>query len=227
MNQRRYAKLASESLPSQGRSSQRLFTRAVIPTNSLRLIYRVAGDVLDPLVEYIRASASAQRPTAKSRPHRWVIRHETGSVKVYLKYNRARCKEPFNIDEVIEALNEIPIHDLWVHELRLRLGYSLGPCDFVFRNKPLTQGSEAERWVSTYLARLVYEGWVSKTQVRHLPLIEALSVPRGGHIAHDELDNPAFIRWLSKKTGGLVKMKIVERVDETTFKDVKIRDVME
>ncbi len=131
----------------------------------------------------------------------------------------------FDIESVLDACDEIPIHDLWVHSLILRFKYSLGPFDFVFKNSPLTPGSEAERWVSSYLKGLKKDGLISKAQLRHLPLDAALSVPRGGHLDGETLDDPTFVRWLSRNTRGLVKLKTVRRMDEETFIDVRIKDL--
>jgi len=207
--------------------SEILFTRAVIPTNSLRLIHRAVGNTLNPYIRSLRATASSSYPAEKSRPHRNVRVYKTGSMKVETRFNKGTSRDNFDIEGVLDTCDEIPIHDLWLHRLVLRFKYSLGPFDFVFVNSPLTPGSEAERWVSTYLARLKEDGLISKAQLRHLPLVSALSVPRGGHLDGETLDDPAFVRWLSRMTNGLVKLKTVQSLDERTFIDVRIRDVME
>lgn len=201
-----------------------LFTRAVIPTNSLRLIHRVVGNTLNPYIRLIRATASSSRPAEKSSPHRNIRVYKTGTMKVESRFNKGTSRDNFDIESVLDACDHIPIHDLWVHRLVLRFKYSLGPFDFVFVNSPLTPGSEAERWVSTYLGRLKEDGLISKAQLRHLPLESALSVPRGGHLDGEILDDPAFVRWLSRMTNGLVKLKTVQRLDESTFIDVRITE---
>jgi len=145
-------------------------------------------------------------------------------MKVESRFNKGTSRDNFDIESVLDVCNQIPIHDLWVHRLVLRFKYSLGPFDFVFTNSPLTPGSEAERWVSTYLGRLKEDGLISKAQLRHLPLESALSVPRGGHLDGETLDDPSFVRWLSRMTNGLVKLKTVQRLDEATFIDVRITE---
>lgn len=204
-----------------------LFTRAVIPTNSLRLIHRVVGNTLNPHIRFLRATASSSTPAEKSSPHRNLRVYRTGFMKVESRFSKGTSRDNFDIESVLDACNNIPIHDLWVHRLVLRFKYSLGPFDFVFRNSPLTPGSEAERWVAAYLKSLKEDGLISKAQLRHLPLESALSVPRGGHLDGETLDDPAFVRWLSRNTNGLVKLKTVQRLDEETFIDVRIRDAME
>ena len=203
------------------------FVRAVIPTNSLRLIHRVVGNTLNPYIRFIRATATSSRPTEKLTPHRNLRVYKTGTMKVESRFNKGTSRDNFDIESILDACDNIPIHDLWVHRLVLRFRYSLGLFDFVFRNSPLTPGSEAERWVSTYLGRLKEDGLIGKAQLRHLPLVSALSVPKGGHLDGETLDDPAFVRWLSRKTNGLVKLKTVQSLDERTFIDVRIRDVME
>lgn len=203
------------------------FTRAVIPTNSLRLIHEAVGNLLDPHIRLIRATATSSYPTEKSKPHRNVTVYETGSKRVETMFNKGTSRDNFDIENVLDICNEIPIHDLWVHRLVLRFKYGAAPFDFDFKNKPLTPGSEAERWVASYLKNLKKEGWISRAQLRHLPLISALTVPKGGHLDGEQMNSPAFVRWLSRKTSGLVKMKTVRRLDEETFIDVRITEAMD
>jgi len=54
----------------------------------------------------------------------------------------------------------------------------------------------------------------------------ALTVPKGGHLDGEQMNSPSFVRWLSRKTSGLVKMKTVRRLDEETFIDVRITEAM-
>jgi len=204
-----------------------LFTRAVIPTNSLRLIHRAVGNNLNPHIRFIRASATSSNPAEKSNPHINIKIYRTGTLKAECRYSKGTSMDHFDIESVLDACDEIPIHDLWVHSLILRFKYSLGPFDFVFKNSPLTSGSEAERWVASYLKELKKDGLISRSQLRHLPLESALSVPRGGHLDGETLDDPAFVRWLSRNTRGLVKLKTVRRLDAETFIDVGISDPTE
>lgn len=204
-----------------------LFTRAVIPTNSLRLIHQAVGNTLNPHIRFIRASATVSNPSEKSNPHKNIRIYRTGMLKAECRYSKGTSIDHFDMESVLDACDEIPIHDLWVHSLILRFKYSLGPFDFVFKNSPLTPGSEAERWVSSYLKELKKDGLITKAQLRHLPLESALSVPRGGHLDGETLDDPTFVRWLSRNTRGLVKLKTVRRFDEETFIDVGISDPTE
>ena len=201
-----------------------LFTRAVIPTNSLRLIYEAVGNLLDPHIRLIRATAMSSYPAEKSKPHRNISVYKTRATKVEARFNKGTSRDNFDIEDVLDVCNEIPIHDLWVHRLILRFKYSLGPFDFDFRNRPLTPGSEAERWVASYLKSLKEDGLITRAQLRHLPLITAMTVPRGGYLDGETLDDPSFVRWLSRKTSGLVKLKTVRRLDEETFIDVRITE---
>jgi len=203
-----------------------LFTRAVIPTNSLRLIYEAVGNQLDPPIRFIRATATASYPAEKVKPHRNITVYKTEAMKVEARFNKGTSRDNFDIENILDACNDIPIHDLWIHRLVLRFKYAGAPFDFEFENRPLTPGSEAERWVSIYLKSLKEDGLITRAQLRHLPLMTALSVPRGGHLDGETLDNPSFVRWLSRATNGLVKMKTVRRGDEETFIDVGIKEAI-
>ncbi len=201
-----------------------LFSRAVIPTNSLRLIYEAMGNTLNPHIQMLRATASSSYPTDKSRPHRNISVYKTESMKVEARFNKGTSRENFDIEAILDACDEIPIHDLWVHRLMLRLKYRLGLFDFEFQNRPITPGSEAERWVASYLKNLKEEGLIMRAQLRHLPLISAMTVPRGGHLDGETLNDSTFIRWLSRETSGIIKTKIIRKMDEETFIDVRIKE---
>ena len=185
------------------------------------------SNLLDPHVQQIRASATSSYPAEKSTPHVNVRVYKTGYTKVEVRFNKGTSRRNFDIEGILDICDEIPIHDLWVHRLLLRFKYKLGPFDFEFVNRPLTGGSEAERWVAMYLKNLKEDGLISRAQLRHLPLISAMSVPRGGHLDGDTLDDPSFVRWLSRETNGLVKMKTVRRTDEETFIDVRIKEAFD
>ena len=184
------------------------------------------GNLLDPYVQQIRATASASYPAEKSRPHVNVRVYKTSYTKVEVRFNKNSSRKNFDIENILDTCDEIPIHDLWVHRLLFRFKYKLGPFDFEFVNSPLTGGSEAERWVAVYLKTLKDDGLISRAQLRHLPLISAMSVPRGGYLDGETLDDPSFVRWLSRATNGLVKMKTVRRGDEETFIDVGIKEAI-
>lgn len=184
------------------------------------------SNLLDPYVQQIRATASSSYPVDKARPHKNIRVYKTGYTKVEARFNKGTSRTNFDIESVLDVCDEIPIHDLWVHRLLLRFKYRLGPFDFCFENRRLTEGSEAERWVAAYLKNLKEEGLISRAQLRHLPLISAMSVPRGGYLDGDTLDDPSFVRWLSKATNGLVKMKTVRRMDEETFIDIRIKEAI-
>ena len=203
------------------------FTRAVIPTNSLRLIHEAVGNLLDPHIRNIRATAASSYPAEKIKPHRNITVYKTKFMKVETRFNKGTSRDNFDIENILDACDEIPIHDLWVHRLVLRFKYGAAPFDFEFKNRPLTPGSEAERWVSTYLKSLKEDGLISRAQLRHLPLMSALTVPKGGHLDGEAMNSPTFVRWLSRKTSGLVKMKTVRRLDEETFIDVRITEAMD
>ena len=163
----------------------------------------------------------------KAQPHPWFRVIGKTQKNGYLSYNRKFCKEKFDIDEILEVSRAAGFGDVWLKELRLRMRYLSTQFDFVFKNAPLTKGSEAETFVIKYLTNLQRAGFITKIQARHLPLVECLSNPRGAHLASEDMGGKKFIRWLSEITGGLVKMKTVRKEDEETFIDVRITEAMD
>ena len=203
--------------------NSKLLTRAVIPTNSLFLIGREENNI-DDMVQFLRASGTTLKTSDRSQPQRWVRVYEKRVKTIELRYNRNTTREKFDSAGVTTAIRYEGFADVWVHELRLRLKVKAAPYDFIFKNQPLTAGSEAARYAMTYLTELLRQGWIKKIQARHLPLIEVLTVPRGGHLSPDDISDPVFIAWLNKTTNGLVKLKTVRKVSGDTYVDVAIRD---
>ncbi|GAH77287.1 unnamed protein product, partial [marine sediment metagenome] len=68
-------------------------------------------------------------------------------------------------------------------------------------------------------------GRMERTHLRHLPLVEVVSVPGGGSMSPYETSSPPFIAWLGKLTGGLVKMKTIKRIKENVFVDLDFKDM--
>ena len=200
------------------------FTRAVIPTNSLFLLSDIVSKEFFNKISFIRATSQQGQKDETFNPHKFVQYHRKIQQQCFFRFNQRTAKEPFDILEILEAVRSVGLADLWIHELRLRLEYDLGFFDFIFKNRPFTPGSEAEKWAANYINRLKAEGMIYKAQYRHLPLINTKSIPEGNNLDIYEIANPAFIRWLHSETDGLVKMKIVEQIDETSFRDLSIKD---
>jgi len=202
-----------------------LLSRAVIPTNSLVLICDGVEDKLDPIIYRMRASSTVSNPTQRSKIHAHVVRYTRSSNNLECSYSKEKSKEELHLCDVVEAIRKAGFHDAWVHNLTLRIPYRSQSYDFVFRNRPLTEGSEAAQWVSKYLDSLKDGGWVKITQLRHLPLINAYTVPEGATMSPFDISDPSFIAWLGKMTSGLVRLKTVRRVDDVNFVDVNIKDM--
>jgi hypothetical protein len=199
--------------------------RAAIPTNSLYLIEREAGEIVSPLIQYIYASSAVSTPSVKETPHRYIRIYNTSSRKTELKFNRGKSRNVIELGEIVQILSDEEIHDLWVHDIKLRIKNNGDEFDYCFKNAPLTEGSQAAWWVQKYLNEMKISGWMEKTHLRHLPLIEVVSVPSGASMSPYETSSPPFIAWLGKVTGGLVKMKTIRRVEENVFVDLDFKNM--
>lgn len=205
--------------------AQEIKSRAVIPTNSLMLINEAVGDSLNNCIQYIRASSTLTEPSIKTSIHKNVIKYMNTSIKLNLRFNRAKVKEPIDLDSICEAVRFADFHDLWVHDLILQLYHGRSLLNFHFKNAPLTEGSNASAYVLRYLRSLVDQGWIRLAQIRHLPLIGVTTEPEGANLQIEEISDPSFIAWLSSQTGGLVKLKTVRRVDDFNFIDLAIKEI--
>ncbi len=205
----------------------RILYQAVIPTNSLRLICERTGDRLNGKVHMIRGTSTWQpSPSIKEVPVPWLRMNTSTMVKCYLQYNSATAESRFAMENVMNTLDDNGVHDIWLNELRVRLKHPLGLFDFVFRNASLTSGSEAEEWVASYHKQLFDQGVTTRTMIRHMILKGTISVPRGQSLDPYEMAQPGFIEWMSRETGGLIMRKVVELVDESILRDVRIEEVL-
>jgi len=199
--------------------------RAAIPTNSLYLIEREAGVIVSPLVQYIRATSTVSNPSEKEKPHKYMTIYSKTSQECSLKFNRGKSRNVIELAEIVDILSVKKIHDLWVHDLKLRIKNNGEEFDFCFKNEPLTEGSQAALWVQKYLTEMKLSGWAERTHLRHLPLVEVVSVPGGASMSPYEVSSPPFIAWLGKLTGGLVRMKTIKRERENVFVDLDFKDM--
>jgi hypothetical protein len=201
---------------------QEEFSRAAIPTNSLVLMRKVVGKKICPLIWDMRASSTKSIDPKNVKPQRWVTRYSRGTDQLQLHFNKGSCHDDFDIEEVIDTCGEQGFHDLWISEMEIRLDYRHnGSYFFKFNNQALTSGTEAERWVMNYLRKLIQTGVVNRTQVRHLPLMAVQDSPRKHILSPEVTGDAGFIKWLGEETFGLVRLKVVRRVDERTFIDVR------
>ena len=207
------------------RALSEVLCRAAIPTNSLYLIEREAGDVVCPLIQCIRATSTISSPSERESPHKYMKIYNTTSRKTELNFNRGKSRAVIDLDEIVETLSIEEIHDLWVHSLTLRIKSNTEEYDFRFKNAPLTQGSQAAWWVQKYLDDMKLSGWADRVHLRHLPLEEVISVPGGASLSPYEVDSPPFIAWLGNVTGGLVRMKTIKRIKENVFVDLDFKDM--
>jgi hypothetical protein len=201
---------------------QEEFSRAAIPTNSLVLMHKVAGRRINPLIWSMRAGITKSMDNRNAKPQNWITRYSRGTDQIELHYNKGTCHDEFDIEAVLDCCGEQGFHDLWISDLELRLDYRHnGSYIFVFKNQPLTGGTDAERWVMNYLRKLVTQGVTQRAQVRHLPLVNVQDSPRKHILSPEVTGDAGFIKWLGDQTFGLVKLKVVRRVDEKTFIDVR------
>ena len=189
------------------------------------LIYNEIGGALDNKLVYLRASSSTVTKSDKRSPHKFLKIYEEETTRRTLVYSFNHSREPFDIENIIEAMNREGIADLWIHEMKLRLKHSLGVFDFVFKNAPLTEGSEAMKWVQNYMKGLIRSGWLTRVKLRHLPLTGTESIPPGQNLALEEITSPEFIKWFSTQTGGLIRMKLIHMKDDKRYVDYAIKEV--
>jgi hypothetical protein len=211
--------------------SELIFPQAVIPTTSLFLIEELVGDKLDSYIYELKAvSATESTKPKEEMPYKWAL------VKIYqtpfmvVNYSfRKYPEEHFSIPLAVELARKYDINECWIKSLTLHINdKEMGNNFYFFKNRPVTKGSDAEKFVFNYYKKRKLTGWIKNVPRRHLPLISASVYPRkNAHLDWRVIHDSHFIAWLNRITSGLVLMKEVKRAVGDKFLDLTIRPILE
>lgn len=211
--------------------SELVFPQAVIPTTSLFLIEQMVNDKLDPYIYELKAVSATQCTKPREEmPYKWAL------VKIYqipfmiINYSfRKFPEEHFSLPLAVELARKYDINECWIKSLTLHINdKEWGNNLYFFKNRPVTRGSDAERFVFNYYKKRRMTGWIKSVPRRHLPLISASVYPRkSATLDWRVIHNATFIRWLNRMTEGLVLLKEVKRTVGDKFLDLRITHVSE
>ena len=207
--------------------SEIIFPQAVIPTTSLFLIEELVHDKLDPYIYELKAiSATQSSKPREEMPYKWAL------VKVYqtpfmvINYSYKKYpEEHFSIPLTVELARKYDINECWIKSLTLHIAdRKMGNNLYIFKNRPVTRGSDAEAFIFNYYKKRKITGWIKNIPRRHLALVSAHVYPRkSAQLDWRAIHNTQFIAWLNRKTEGLVLMKEVKRTVDDKFIDIRIR----
>jgi hypothetical protein len=211
--------------------SELVFPQAVIPTTSLFLIEQSVGDKLDGYIYELKAiSATESTKPKEEMPYKWALVKIYQTPFMFINYSFRKCpEEHFSLPLTVELARRYGITECWVKSLTLHINdREMGNNLYFFKNKPITIGSDAEKFVFNYYKKRKMTGWIKNIPRRHLPLISASVYPRKSaqldwRVIHDS----KFIAWLNRITEGLVLVKEVKRTVEDKFLDLTISEVLE
>jgi len=210
--------------------SEILFPQAVIPTTSLFLIEELVGDKLDDYIVKLKASSAKESTKViDKRPYPWMTSKMYITPFMFINYDREKNSDvPFGLSIAVETAIMENVNELWINELTLYIAEkNRGTNIYIFKNKPVTKGSDVEKFVYNYYRRRKITGWIKRIPRRHLPLIEARPHPLpkpNAHLDWFQLHNPEFISWLNRTTHGIVLSKIVKKLAGDRLIDVRIEE---
>jgi hypothetical protein len=211
--------------------SELVFPQAVIPTTSLFLIEELVGEKLDRYIYDLKAvSATESAKPKEEMPYRWALVKIYQTPFLFLNYSYKKYpEEHFSIPLAIELARKYDVSECWVKTLTLHISdREAGNNLYTFKNKPVTRGSDAEKFVFNYYKKRRSTGWIKNIPRRHLPLVSASVYPRKtAQLDWRVIHNSKFIAWLNRMTEGLVLMKEVKRTVGDRFFDLRIRQVVE
>jgi hypothetical protein len=206
--------------------SELVFPQAVIPTTSLFLIEELVGDKLDAYIYELKAvSATESTKPKEEMPYSWAL------VKIYqipFMFINYSCKrnpdEPFSLPMAVELARKYGIGESWIKRLTLHINdREMGNNLYYFVNKPVTRGSDAEKFVFNYYKKRRMMGWIKVVPRRHLPLVSASVYPRkSATLDWRVIHSRNFIAWMNRVTNGLIMMKEVKRTVDDKFVDLRI-----
>ena len=209
--------------------SELIFPQAVIPTTSLFLIEELVGDKLDPYIYELKAvSATESKKPREEMPYKWALVKVYQTPFMFINYSYKKTQtEHFSIPLAVELARKYDINECWIKTLTLHItDRKYGNNLYTFKNRPITKGSDAEKFIFNYYKKRRLTGWIKNIPRRHLPLESASVYPRktaslDWKIIHDT----HFIAWLNRATNGLVLMKEVKRTVDDKFLDLRIRQI--
>lgn len=213
--------------------SELVFPQAVIPHTSLFLVEEMVGDKLDGYIYELKAvSATESTKPKEEMPYKWALAKTYQTPLLFINYSFKKYpEEPFSIPLAVELARKYDIGECWIRRLTLHIkDKGMGNNLFMFRNRAITRGSEAEKFVFNYYRNWMKKrrmtGWIKNIPRRHLPLVSASVSPRKtAHLDWRVIHNSEFIAWLNRVTHGLVLRKDVKRVVGDRFIDLSITQI--
>lgn len=207
-----------------------VFPQAVIPTTSLFLIEELVGDKLDGYIYELKATSATESIKPKEEmPYKWALAKIYQTPFLFINYSFKKYpEEPFSLPMAVELARKYDIGECWIKKLTLHVkDKDMGNNLLVFRNRPVTRGSDAEKFVFNFYKKRKMTGWIKNIPRRHLPLTSASVFPRkNAHLDWRIIHNSEFISWLNRVTYGLVLKKEVKRTVGDKFIDLTITQVV-
>jgi hypothetical protein len=203
-----------------------VFPQAVIPTTSLFLIEELVGDKLDGYIYELQANSATESLKPKEEmPYKWATLRIYQTPHLIINYSLRKCgEEVFSLPITVELARKYEIGECWIDRLVLHIiDRKMGDCLYIFKNKPITKGTDAERFVFNFYRRRKTTGWIKNAPRRHLPLVSTrVLTEKRAHLDELVIHSPEFIWWLNRMTHGLVYHKQVKRTAGDRFIDVSI-----
>lgn len=207
-----------------------VFPQAVIPTTGLFCIEEYVGDKLDPFIYELKASSTGETiKPEEDKPHKWFKYRKYCTPFLAINYNYRRCPdERFSLGLAAELAAQRGIYECWIEKLVLHIeNRKYGNNLYTFINKPITKGTDAERFVFNYYKRKKMQNQVSKFLCRHLPLTIARPYQQASHLDWYVVHEPKFIAWLNRETHALVHKKDVKQISSNQLLDLRIESPQE
>jgi len=207
------------------RMSELFFHQAVIPTTSLFLIEELVKDKLDGYIyELVAISSTESSKPKEEMPYKWA--RATWYTTPLLFYNfsiKKYAEESFSIPLSVELARKYDVGECWIKKLTLHINdEAWGNSLYMFRNKPVTKGSDVERFVFNYYKKQRATGWIKQIPRRHLALVKAFVYPSHLPLDWKVTHNMNFIRWMNRVTEALVLPKEVKKTVGDRYVDLRI-----
>lgn len=162
-------------------------------------------------------------------PYKWATLTIYQTPCLSIHYDRKRSgDDPFNIPLTVELARRYDITECWINKLTLYIeNQAYGNTFYEFRNRPITPGSDAEKFIFNWYQTQRRTGWIKKIPHRHLPLTSAkVQVShKKAHLDPSTLSDSSFISWLHSQTYGLVHIKTRRKMVGDRFIDVNIETI--
>lgn len=206
-----------------------IFSQAVIPTISLFQLKAFVEDKLDGNIRYLKAHSATESAIPRDEMlYQWITYKTYHTPSLFINYNSKTMPEDnFSLPLAVEMARRYNVWECWIDRIDFYIANdTYGKTIYQFKNKPITQGSNAEAFIYNYYQKDRIQNKITRIPRRHLELIGTQVIDKkGAHLDWHITHSPTFIAWMNTSLEGIVFKKEVKKTSDDFFVDLNITPI--